>query len=240
MANEDDASRVTAHWLLKTLQLTHSSVRLERYQPKIAGNDLDVLTNYYWNIALADSLLCSLSCVEIMLRNAIHKSLTGHLGTSNWFDQRGLLEPKQQAKVSSAKAYIARSGRTVTPERVVSSLTFGFWVTLLSRPYDGRFWRANRAAALKHAFPFVPKKFRQRHQIHTLYNGLLTVRNNAFHNEPLWDRSTLVREHTAIYQGIAWIDPDMVAPTRWFDRFPIIHATGRADVEAILRAQFGS
>jgi hypothetical protein len=225
--------------LVATLQSAHSSVRLNRYRPKGSGSDLDMLINYYWNVSLADSLLCPIGSAEIMLRNTIHNSLASHFGTPNWYDQRGLLEHKQQLKLQSAKAHIARSGRTVTPERVISSLTFGFWVILLSRTYDGRFWRANHAAALKQAFPFVPKVHRQRHQIHSSYNAILTLRNNAFHHEPLWDRSTLVTEHAAVYRGIAWIDPGMVAPTQVFDRFPDVYAHGRAAVETTLRAHLG-
>jgi hypothetical protein len=194
-----------------------------------------MLTNYYWNIALAQALLCPLGTVEIMLRNTIHNTLTLHFGAANWYDRRGLLDVKQVGQLQSAKSHIARSGRTVTPERVMSSLSFGFWVTLLSRPYEARLWRANRSANVKTAFPHIPKRQRQRQNIHARYNNLLTLRNLAFHHEPIFDRSTLLADHAAIYAAIGWIEPAMVAPTQLFDAFLDTHANGRTVVEAALK-----
>ena len=223
-----------------TIRPSLSPLRLERYRPRGNGSDLEMVTNYYWNVALAQALLCPIGSVEIMLRNTIHDTLTRSFGAANWYDQRGLLEEKQQRQLGSAKSHIGRSGRTITPERVVSSLSFGFWVTLLSRPYDARLWRANRAANLKAAFPFVPKRQRQRAIVHAQYNDLLTLRNLAFHHEPIYDRTTLLTEHAAIYIGIAWIKPKMVAPTQLFDHFLETYANGRQLVETRIWEYLGT
>lgn len=100
--------------LFGALQSSHSALRLDRFRPKGGVSDLDTLINYFWNIALAEALLCPVGSVEVMLRTTIHDTLSTHFGTTIWYDQHGLLESKQQAKVASAKAYIARRSRTVT------------------------------------------------------------------------------------------------------------------------------
>jgi hypothetical protein len=162
-----------------------------------------------------------------------------HFGAANWYDRHGLLDDKQIGQLQSAKSHIGRSGRTVTPERVVSSLGFGFWVTLLSRPYEARMWRANRSRNIKAAFPHIPKRQRQRQIIHAQCNNLLSLRNLAFHHEPIFDRPTLLADHAAIYVAIGWIDPAMVPLTQLFDHFLDTHTHGRAITEATLEAHVG-
>lgn len=227
------------HRFVANLGASISSHRLERYRRISDGSDLGMVTNYFWNIALAEALHCSLGAFEVVLRNSIHDALTSQFGSPNWFDGTGLLDERQRRQLSDAKRHIDRTGRTVTPDRVVSSLTFGFWVTLLSRTYDARFWRSNRAAALKASFPNVPRRQRQRATIHARCNQILTLRNLAFHHEPIYDRPTLLDDYAAIYEPIAWIDPAMVVTTKLFDRFPVIHESGRPLIEATIKGHLG-
>lgn len=211
-----------------------SSPRLERYRKD--GTDLDMLTNYFWNMALADALLSPLGTVEIMLRNTIHNTLSIYFGRADWYDGRGILEEKQEAQVAEAKGHIASRKKPVTPERIVSNLTFGFWVTLLSGNYNDRFWRPNKSANLRTAFPHTPKNTRQRSDIQATYYRVLSLRNLAFHHEPILDLQSLLDDHRRAYEGIAWIEPHMVAQTRLFDRFLETHENGRAAIETRLKA----
>jgi hypothetical protein len=48
--------------------------RLESYRP-VGGDDLEMLTNYFWNLALAESLTPALHAVELVLRNSIHAAM---------------------------------------------------------------------------------------------------------------------------------------------------------------------
>lgn len=215
-----------------------SAPRLARYR-KEGTSDLEMVTSYYWNMALADALLCPLGTVEIMLRNTIHDTLSAHFGRPDWYDGRGLLEEKQEGQVLEAKKHIDSRNKPVTPERVVSNLTFGFWVTLLSRTYNDRLWRPDKSANLRAAFPHTPKDKRQRGDIQNTYYRVLQLRNLAFHHEPILDRRTLLDDHRRAYDGIEWIDPSMVAKTRLFDRFPDTYQNGRATVEAKVKAHLG-
>lgn len=215
-----------------------SEARLERYRK--GGSDLDMLTNYFWNMALAEALFCPLGTVEIVLRNTIHNTLSQHFGMSNWYEGTGFLEPRQVKQIADAKQHIRDRNRPATPDRVISQLSFGFWVTLLSRTYNDRFWRNNKAENLRIAFPHVPRNSRQRAQIQAKYYAANSLRNLAFHHEPILDRRTLLADHEQIYEAIEWIEPAMVATTRLFDSFPDSYATGRALIEARLRQHVGA
>lgn len=142
------------------LKSSLSEPRLERYRRPADASDLDMLVNYFWNMALADALHCSLTVAEILLRNAIHRTLSAYVGREDWYDRDDLLEANQREDRDTAKHHIATRGRHITPARVVSHLTFGFWVTLLSRPYNERFWRPDLSDPpnLKVAFPYGPMK----------------------------------------------------------------------------------
>src|SRR4051812_5781385 len=209
------------------LKASISEPRLERYRRPADASDLDMLSNYYWNMALADALLCSLGVVEILLRNSIHNTLSDFFGRRDWYDGAGLLEEKQIQQRDEARQHVESRGKAVTPERMVSNLTFGFWVTLLSGNYNDRFWRPNKSENLRRAFPNVPKKNRQRGDIQNKYYRANNLRNLGSHHEPIFDQASLLDDYRRAYEAIEWIDPTMVVKTQLFDRFPDVHTNGR-------------
>ncbi len=223
--------------LVRELEMCLSKPRITRYRPSSATTDpnFDTLVNYFWNIALADALYCSLNAVEIVLRNSIHLALSDRLGTPEWYDTLRMLEPYQQAELENAKRKIAASGSPVTPDRVVAGLTLGFWVTILSSPYDSRFWQAKNARTLRTAFPNVRSVDRQRSRIHRRYNEIRVLRNRVSHHEPLFDDPRLGRRHRDVMWAIHWINPTMRTIVERLDRFPTVYRSGRSLVEADLR-----
>jgi len=225
-----------ANRFLAELEPSISSARLQRYRSQ-SGDDLETAANYLWNVALAESLFCSLNAVEVALRNALHVTLTQHFGTPAWFDRRGLLEEAQRANILQVKQRIQNYGDSVTPDRIVSELTFGFWVVILSRNYDARLWQGQNAAPLKNAFLRIPKNKRQRQTIHQQFNEIRELRNRVFHYEPIFDDKRLNSRHGEIKRGLHWLNPKMVDVLEWYDRFPEVYAHGRASVEAKLRTE---
>jgi hypothetical protein len=223
---------------LAALQPSISTARLQRYQPP-TGTDFETAVNYIWNVELAEALYCALNAVEVALRNALHHTLTQHFGVPTWYDQRGLLEPNQVVAVRAAKTRIVSYGNPVTPDRVVSELTFGFWVVILSRPYGARLWQGQDAAPLKNAFMRIPKNKRQRQIIHQQYNEIRELRNRVFHHEPLFDDRFLGQRHREIYRGLRWLNPRMVDCVELYDRFPDVFNHGRARIETTLRTHLG-
>lgn len=223
-----------ADTLISSIEPALSPERLARYRPNGTSTDpnLDILVNYMWNIALADSLHCSLSAVEIALRNTIHGTLTVHFGTPNWYDQTGIMDAYQQDEIERVKAKIRLNTNPITPGRVVAGLTFGFWVTTLSRNYEARLWRANKSETIKQAFPYVPRRKRQRGSIHEQYNRIRALRNRVSHHEPLFDDPNLNQLHHLVQDGIEWINPELRSLTAHFDSFPAVLSDGRVAVES--------
>lgn len=220
--------------LLSELTPSVSSSRLLRYQ-SAGGDDLETAVNYFWKLALAESLFCSLNMVEIALRNALHDTLTHHFGVPAWYDRRGLLEAKQRKDINGVKSRIMKRGDSVTPDRVVSELTFGFWVTILSRNYDARLWQGQNAAPLKRMFLRIPRNKRQRQIVHQQYNEIRELRNRVFHYEPIFDDPYLRQRHGEVKRGLQWLNPRMVDVLELYDRFPDVHANGRIAIETKLK-----
>lgn len=109
---------------LSEIEPSISPARPLRYR-SATGPPLDTVVNYLWNIELCEVFYHSLNAVEISLRNGLHGSLTQHVGIPQWYDRRGMLEPAQSNEIISVKSRIRDRGNPVTPDRVVSELTFG-------------------------------------------------------------------------------------------------------------------
>ncbi len=220
------------------LEPSISLARLKRYQSP-TGDDLETAVNYLWNVALAESLFCSLNAVEIALRNALHGTLTNHFGVPAWYERPGLLEIKQARDITAVKKRIREYGDPITPDRAVSELTFGFWVVILSRPYDARLWQGQNAAPLKNAFMRIPRQERQRQTIHQQYTSIRELRNRVFHYEPVFNDQHLAQRYGQIKHGLRWLNPRMVDCLEWYDRFPDVYHNGRTRVESKLKAELG-
>jgi hypothetical protein len=157
----------------------------------------------------------------------------------NWYDGQGFLEERQAEDVTRAKEHILSRNKTITPERVISNLTFGFWVTILSKNYNDRFWRSNGAENLKRAFPYALGRERKRSVIMNKFYAVNNLRNLAFHYEPIFDLQSLLDDHRRAYDGIGWIDPGMVPTIRTFDRFPDTHSHGKERIRTAIRQHLG-
>lgn len=215
-----------------------SPARLLRYQ-SASGDPLDTAVNYLWNVELCEAFYYSLNAVEISLRNGLHRSLTQHFGVPHWYDGHGVMEPYQKNEIDRVKARIQERGDPITPDRVVSELVFGFWVTILSRNYDARLWSANNAVPLKNAFIQIPRSMRQRQKIHQRYNSIRELRNRVMHHEPLYDDPILGQRHGEVYQALHWLNPRMVDVVEWYDRFDDVYRHGRPRVEQTLKSKLG-
>jgi hypothetical protein len=218
------------------LHLPLSRVRLETYRP-VGGGELEMLTNYFWNVELAESLVPCLHAVELALRNSIHAAMTNHHGTDLWFYQRGLLEPGQLVQFANGLREVARRPAPLA-DRLVAELTFGFWVTLLSGPYDQRIWAPNNFALLATVFPNATGSSRD--QIHQRFNRIRLLRNRVMHYEPIWDQQkiNLFQRHVDIHEAIQWISPTLGRAILSIDKFQAVF-NGRAQVEARLKSRLG-
>ena len=62
----------------------------------------------------------------------------------------------------------------------MAELTLGFWVSLLNTEYERTLWQA-----LRRAFPYMPRRERQRRNVSAPLNTFRRFRNRIFHNESI-------------------------------------------------------
>jgi hypothetical protein len=229
---------MVAH-LVASLRSSLPQVRLESYRPP-GGSDLEMLTNYFWDIALAEALMPALHGVELALRNSLHTQITrliaGRYGEM-WFGQAFPLQQGQQDQLTAAYNALARRRIQPAPGHIVAELPLGFWVALISDPYHQSLWQPNRYALLKAVFPNVSGLSRQ--SIHRRYNFIrLGIRNRVFHYEAIWDRPDLRRDHADIRGAIRWINPTLDRAIGRLDRFDQV-LNSRAQIQLDLKREFG-
>jgi len=189
-----------------------------RFEPYLdaAGDHRHALALYVWDGTLAAACLEVARDVEVLLRNAVHRTLRDARppnALQSWLLDGGLLAPREIERVRDAVTLARRSRRVDTEDGVVAALPFGFWVRLFGTRYE-ELWRRT----LRTAFPHGDGT---RHQIAGLTNRIAQMRNRIAHHEPLFNQPVLDRHDdllalaSAIDSGAgAWIEQrSRVRPT---------------------------
>lgn len=77
---------------------------------------------------------------------------------------------------------------TVSEDRIIAKVTFGFWTNLFSVAFDvNRNPRALWPTLLRPVFPNAPQGHRDRATMQNKLLAIKTFRNKAFHHEPIWN-----------------------------------------------------
>jgi hypothetical protein len=179
--------------------------RIARYRSflKLATNE-EVHRAYAWNYAISAMVFPLLGCVEMHLRDAVHRVMsqryapagaaTGHHGYP-WYDDA---QAQHYPFAKEAKASIdgilcdkktkARRNPQPTTDDVVAALTFGFWTNFFRTlsPVDA-------SQVISQIFPHHtiqnPKQWgnpQNRHQLGLHLQIANTFRNRVAHHEPLF------------------------------------------------------
>ncbi len=169
---------------VEVLQQRLSAERLRSYLTATAG-DLDAaIALYEWNCAISAALLEVLGDVEVIVRNALHDSLTewharGPLG-GEWYDNmHGLLAPQAVFDIAAARVRLEKRRKPVSPGAMVAELNFGFWRYLLTKKYSSTLWPAVGRAA----FPNIDH--RRPPLLWSRIGRLNDLRNRIAHHEPI-------------------------------------------------------
>ena len=181
------------------------------------------IKHYKANIRLAESFYTSLSVFEVVLRNALSAELSAMTKRDDWYEVfSGVPQLKNlSTEIAQAIHHIQDRGERVYPDKVVSELTFGFWVMLLNSQYELLLWKA-----LRKAFPYMPKNQRQRKNVSTPCNVLRKLRNRIFHHEAIcWDLNYIHQIHTNLLTILGWINQDMPAWLATIDHFEVTWQT---------------
>ncbi|MBQ7518057.1 MAG: Abi family protein [Bacteroidales bacterium] len=160
-----------------------SAARLNRFLKACRGDKVSALTLYRHNVKLCQKFYGVLNIFEVVLRNAINEHYKIYFSDSNWIRHQivpgGMLENHpQRIFVEKCIVELDKANR-YTNDRIVSSVTFGFWTHLFSRqPF------ALGGQSILHIFPGKTKGLGQR----AIYNELQSIkdfRNRIAHHEAI-------------------------------------------------------
>jgi hypothetical protein len=186
-----------------------SKERLEPYLKK-HNNDLEKALNHYKiNILISQSFYPILAVLEVGLRNSIDFQLSQKYNDDKWFDNHEFVKIATRFhidRISQARTNIFSEKKEITPGRVISELSFGFWTSLFDVRFEMTLWKN-----LRLAFPNCPKEIRKRKTMSSKFNGIRKLRNRIFHHEAIaWNLNVLQTYKNEIIDGINWLDKDLV------------------------------
>ena len=228
---------------INSINAAISEDRLEPYFRRVfpagkpltpSDEDLTICYSLYmWNTILSESLYPVLQAIEVTLRNSIHDAASNQFGDKLWFDS--IIAVKDQKPLEEVKSKLTLERKPVTPGRVVAGLSFGFWVSLFWRRYDGILW----PKLLSQVFPNIPRRVRTRRQILIKLDAIRKLRNRVSHHEPIWHWGALANQHQEILASIAWLNPHMLQMVTPFDRFQEVYRDGRQRCEQVVKESLG-
>jgi hypothetical protein len=180
----------------------------DRFEPYLIHHQNDsksAMHHYKGNILIAESFYPLLSVLEIGLRNSIDYQLTKRFNDRNWYENMEFIRIAsrfQIDKISDAKSNILSEKKEITPGRIISELSFGFWTSLFDVKFEMTLWKS-----LRLAFPNCPKQIRQRKTMSSKFNSIRKLRNRIFHHEAIsWNLKVLDRYRIELEEGIEWLD----------------------------------
>lgn len=189
-----------------TEQQTKHFISIPRFQVYLdnTGSDFDkAIQLYKANIEISEAFYPLLSILEISLRNAINQKLTQHFNDPFWFKNN--LPIDFLPFVSEATQKLTRQRKTITADKIVAELNFGFWNRLFSRHYTAILWKPLRVV-----FQNTPKNLRKRDTIADSLYRIRTLRNRIYHYEPIFGNlQEIDKIHTEMITFLTWLDKDL-------------------------------
>jgi hypothetical protein len=188
----------------------------ERLEPYLILHQADIdkaMLHYKSNILISESFYPLLAVLEIGLRNSIDYQLTKRFNDRHWYENMEFIRIAtrfQIDRISDAKSNILSEKKEITPGRIISELSFGFWTSLFDVRFEMTLWKS-----LRLSFPNCPKQIRQRKTMSSKFNSIRKLRNRIFHHEAIsWNLSVLDRYKLELIEGIEWLDKDLM---HWAD-----------------------
>jgi hypothetical protein len=190
-----------------------SSPRFNVYLAKTNNNFDKAYRFYKTNIALSESFYPILSVLEISLRNAVHETLKNYFQDEYWFKNN--LPVEFLPFVSEATQKLIAQRKTITADRIIAELNFGFWNRLFNRNYTSLLWKP-----LRLIFKNTPKHLRQRDTIADALYRIRILRNRIYHYEPIFGNlQDIEKQHSEMLIFLTWLDNDLPKLLTGIDRF---------------------
>lgn len=221
--------------------------RFRTYLEQAKNRQLEALCLYRWNLQLSEALCPCLHASEVTLRNAVHRAMcSAYLpedrlpadgGLQDWWfhaqvGSNPLLHDVQLELVHQATNRVASTYTTVTTDRVVADLGFGFWVSLLdSRYYQTVFPQVlgSTMGKLKHP--------RTQPELHAAYTKIKKLRNRVMHHEPIVFDGDLTTINHEAWRIATEVDNGFAAQLRAHCRFKAVFDQGPTGYRPQILAQ---
>jgi hypothetical protein len=175
-----------------------------------------ILARYLLNMALCESLYSPLQMAEIALRNSIHRELSIHFDTPEWFLESKSQTTWQARKVREAKELLKSKAKPATAGRIVAELSFGYWTSFFNK--------AHASSGIGHrlaskVFIHAPRRQRNLKTLDQRWKRIRDLRNRVFHHERILHWTNLDEQHAEIIEAIHWISPELAELAKKIDRF---------------------
>jgi hypothetical protein len=196
MAEKQDLFAYTDEQL-KALEKSLSVERMKPYMVLASDDKRLALKLYEWNTGLSESFYGLLQGLEVALRNSMHSVMCTAYGREDWYEVCPLNESHKET-IRKAKARILGDKKVLIPGKVVSELTFGFWVVLTSPPYAQSLWDKTLHKAFTRNLG--------RKSLYKRLDKIRKLRNRVAHHESILDRN-LKDDFSIIVETVHWICP---------------------------------
>src|SRR5690606_34423038 len=190
-----------------------SQPRFNVYLTKTNNNFGKAYLLYRVNIELSEAFYPILSVLEVSLRNAVNETLKVHFQDEYWF--KNSLPVEFLPFVSEATQKLTAQRKTITADRIIAELNFGFWNKLFNRNYTYLLWKP-----LRLIFKNTPKHLRQRDTVADTLYRIRTLRNRNYHYEPIFGNlQNIENQYKEMLTFLTWIDNDLPKLLTDIDRF---------------------
>lgn len=165
----------------KTSQKLYSVPRMRKYLNACAGDKRKTMQLYRYNLRLCQRFYGALNLFEVMLRNAINEHYAAYYSDPDWIvnqaDSGKLLEYNKD-EIRQTEAGYRRRG-IYNNDKMVASLTMGFWTKLFSKK---RYKRGGKT--LLQIFP-NKRKGKNQADVYKDLTHIREFRNRIAHHEPI-------------------------------------------------------
>lgn len=187
--------------------------RFNRYVKWAEGDRNRALELYTLNARLSEALYIPLQMLEVVFRNRIHTIMTAARHERWFMDDELLIIEHQHQQRQKAVVDLHKDGKEPTPGRIVATLTFSFWTSMVSPAYE-QLWQTilHRIARRENG------KGLRRKDFSAPLTPIRTLRNRIAHHEPIlqWN---LPKHYANILALTGWLSPAAAEWTRATSRF---------------------
>ena len=165
----------------KTSQKLYSAARMSKYLSASAGDKQKAMQLYRYNLRLCQRFYGVLNIFEVILRNAVNEHYMTYFSDADWIvnqSSSGNLFAYEQDDIKDIATDYKKRG-IYNNDKMVSSLTFGYWTKLFSKK---KFRKGGKT--LLRIFPNKAKGKNQA-DVYLDLTHIREFRNRIAHHEPI-------------------------------------------------------